>query len=292
MTTPVQTSPPVQVQGLGKCFGKNHSQVVALKDVSFSVARGEFLAVIGPSGSGKSTLLHLIAGLDAPTAGSVLIDGQDLSRMSDRRLTLFRRHKVGLVFQAYNLIPSLSAEDNVRLPLLLEGGRAPDTRRVDGLLRSLGLADRCRHRPDQLSGGEQQRVAIARAMINDPAVILADEATGNLDTASSQHLCLLLRDLATDGGRAILAVTHDPNVAFWANRILVLKDGQIVEEIRPSSFRTAGELGAHFQLVTSGGNPFPPAKGWPFGGAQGKPLDSAGGRPFDTAHGGEAGACG
>jgi putative ABC transport system ATP-binding protein len=263
-TTTEPDGAPVRVEALGKHYGKGKGLVRALEDVSFTVARGEFLAIIGPSGSGKSTLLHLVAGLAAPSRGRVLIDGQDLAAMNDRRLTLFRRRKIGLVFQAYNLIPALSAEDNVRLPLLLERGArpaersgtaaaSPDGGKIDGLLRTLGLTDRRRHRPDQLSGGEQQRVAIGRAMVNDPSVILADEATGNLDTASSQRLCRLMRDLAAEEGRTILAVTHDPGVAFWARRILVLKDGRIVKELRPASYRTAGELGAHFQELTSDG---------------------------------------
>ncbi len=243
---------PVRVEGLSKYYGEGKSAVKALDRVSLTVRQGEFLAIIGPSGSGKSTLLHLIAGLASPDAGRVLVKGRDLAEMGDRELTIFRRRNVGLVFQAYNLIPTLSAEDNLRLPLLLDGRVSVPPGRVEELIRSLGLSERRRHRPDQLSGGEQQRVAIGRAMVTDPAVILADEATGNLDTANARRLCQLMRGLCVDHGRTILAVTHDPNVAVWAQRVLVLRDGRIVAELRPSDYEDARDLGAHLLDLTAG----------------------------------------
>jgi putative ABC transport system ATP-binding protein len=243
---------PLRAERLSKHYGKGKGAVQALVGVSFRVKRGEFVAIIGPSGSGKSTLLHLLAGLATPSSGSVHVDGQDLAAMNDRRLTLFRRRKIGLVFQAYNLIPSLSAEDNIRLPLLLERGGPADPARVEKIIQSLGLAQRRKHRPDQLSGGEQQRVAIGRAMVNDPAVILADEATGNLDTASSRRFCQLMHDLSTGQGRTILAVTHDPAVAAWARRVLVLRDGRIVHEVRPAEHADAKELAGRLADMVAG----------------------------------------
>lgn len=240
---------PVHVQNLSKSFGQGSSQVRALEGVSLHVGQGEHLAVIGPSGSGKSTLLHLIAGLTSPSAGTVTIDGKALAGMSDCHLTLFRRRHIGMVFQAYNLIPTLSVEDNIRLPLLLERGRSTDDQKVESLLETLGLKDRRRHRPDQLSGGEQQRVAIGRAMVTDPTVILADEPSGNLDFANSRKLCELMHRLCTQQSRTIITVTHDPNVAMWAHRVVVLKDGQVVEILTPSAFSSARELGTCFQDI-------------------------------------------
>jgi len=248
----IEDNVPVRVEGLSKYYGDGRNAVKALDRISLTVKQGEFLAIIGPSGSGKSTLLHLIAGLASPDAGRVLVKGRDLSEMSDRELTIFRRRNVGLVFQAYNLIPTLSAEDNLRLPLLLDGGEPVTPGRVDGLIQSLGLSERRRHRPDQLSGGEQQRVAIGRAMVNDPAVILADEATGNLDSASSRRLCQLMRELCVDHGRTIVAVTHDPSVAVWAQRILVLRDGRIVKGLKPSDYEGVKDLAEHLLDLTAG----------------------------------------
>mgnify|MGYP003808745355 CR=1 FL=1 len=246
MITPENGLPPVLIEGLSKSFGGGAARVHALVDVSLQVRRGEHLAVIGPSGSGKSTLLHVIAGLTTPDRGRVVVAGQDLTEIGDRQLTLFRRRHVGMVFQSYNLIPTLTVEDNLRLPLLLERGRAPEDGKVDALLETLGLQGRRRHRPDQLSGGEQQRVAVGRAMITDPTVILADEPTGNLDSSSSRRLCQLLGALCAEQGRTIITVTHDPAVAFRADRAMVLKDGRIVETLATSEFASASELGARF----------------------------------------------
>jgi putative ABC transport system ATP-binding protein len=236
---------PVRVEHLGKSFGQGKGQVHALRDVCLEVGQGEHLAVIGPSGSGKSTLLHLIAGLASPSAGRVVVAGHDLAMMGDRRLTLFRRKHIGMVFQAYNLIPTLTVEDNLRLPMLLSQERSSQDR-VEALLRTLDLQDRRRHRPDQLSGGEQQRVAVGRAMIANPSVILADEPTGNLDSLNSQRLCELLRKLCVQQGRTIVTVTHDPAVAFFADRVVVLKDGRVVDTLATMQFESGRELGEKF----------------------------------------------
>jgi putative ABC transport system ATP-binding protein len=239
----------VAVENIEKSFGQGEARVRALTGVSLDVPAGEHLAVIGPSGSGKSTLLHLIAGLTSPNAGRVIVGGQDIAELNDRRLTLFRRRHLGMVFQAYNLIPTLSVEDNLRLPLLLEHGGAAENGRVDSLLKTLGLEGRRRHRPDQLSGGEQQRVAVGRAMIADPTVILADEPTGNLDSTNGRKLCELLRRLCAEHHRTIVTVTHDPAVAFWADRVMVLKDGRIVETLDTSVFASSSEFGAAFLAI-------------------------------------------
>jgi putative ABC transport system ATP-binding protein len=204
---------------------------------------------MGASGSGKSTLLHVMAGLTRPDRGHVEVDGQDLSSMRDRALTLFRRRRIGLVFQAFNLIPTLTARDNILLPLLADGrGRLGDDR-LEYLLTRLGLAERARHRPDALSGGEQQRVAIARAIIGDPSIILADEPTGSLDSITGQSICKLLQELCKEQGRTIVVVTHEPAVAIWAERIIVLKDGQILTEFPTEPFRDLHALAAHYQDI-------------------------------------------
>lgn len=221
--------------------------VTALEDVSLEIERGEFVAVMGASGSGKSTLLHLMAGLTTPDEGAVVVDGVDLFAMSDYELTLFRRDNIGLVFQAYNLVPTLSAEDNIMLPILLASDAEPDRESLDQLLEDLNLTARRRHRPDALSGGEQQRVAIARALIQRPAVILADEPTGNLDSASGRHICEILQRLCRDQKRTIVVVTHEPSVAIWASRVVVLKDGSVVEDFLTRSFATANDLVEHYQ---------------------------------------------
>jgi len=243
------TAPPLQVERLTKRFRQGNTTIEALKEISLTIEQGQFVAVMGASGSGKSTLLHVIAGLTRPDEGKVLVDGQDLSAMSDRRLTRFRRRHVGLVFQAFNLIPTLSAQDNVLLPILADrrGGRADD--RFESLLARLGLDQRRRHRPDALSGGEQQRVAIARAIIGDPSIILADEPTGSLDSVTGQGICRLLQQLCTEQGRTIVVVTHEPAVAVWAERIIVLKDGRVLTEFPTEQFRDLHELAAHYQDV-------------------------------------------
>lgn len=242
--------PPLRVENLTKRFWQGSTTVEALKNISLTVERGQFVAVMGASGSGKSTLLHVMAGLTRPDAGRILVDGDDLSAMSDRQLTLFRRRRIGLVFQAFNLIPTLSAQDNILLPVLADGlGARSVDGRLDGLLAELGLGQRRRHRPDALSGGEQQRVAIARALVTDPAIILADEPTGSLDSVTGQSICRLMQQLCKEQGRTIVLVTHEPAVAVWAERIVVLKDGRILTEFTTADFHDAHSLAAHYQDI-------------------------------------------
>jgi putative ABC transport system ATP-binding protein len=232
---------PLVVENVIKHFRQGQESVTALAGVSLEVLPGQFLAVMGASGSGKSTLLHLMAGLAAPDSGRVLIAGHDLGALNDRKLTLFRRRQIGLVFQAFNLIPTLSAYENVALPLMLEGRRAAEIRqKVDELMNRLGIGRRRDHRPDALSGGEQQRVAIGRALVTEPAVILADEPTGNLDSANSKAVCELLRDLSVIHNKTIIMVTHEPAVASYASEVAVLKDGRLVER-----FPTEGPENGH-----------------------------------------------
>lgn len=242
---------PVRVEGATKRFRQGESVVEAIKDVSLQIEEGEFVAVMGASGSGKSTLLHVMAGLAPADEGRVVIDGADLSTLSDRQLTRFRRRKIGLVFQAFNLIPSLTADDNITLPILADGRNDRIDERVESLLGRLGLASRRHHRPDALSGGEQQRVAIARALVNDPALVLADEPTGSLDSVSGQKICRLLRELCEEQQRTIVVVTHEPAVAAWAQRVVVMKDGHILAQFGTGAFKDAQTLAAHYQDVVN-----------------------------------------
>jgi len=221
----------VSASNLSKVYGSGAIAVTALDNVAFEVNPGEFVAVMGPSGCGKSTLLHLLGGLDRPTKGTVTIDGNKLSELNDNQLTELRRHKIGFIFQFFNLIPVLDAVENAALPMTLDGApQAEAKQKAKEWLAKVGLAGRQSHRPDQLSGGEQQRVAVARALTMDPALILADEPTGNLDTRSSDEIAALLRQVANEWGRAVVVVTHDPRIAAYADRILFLKDGKVVEE--------------------------------------------------------------
>lgn len=221
----------VKTEELTKVYGRGSTAVTALDSVSLSVAPGEFVAVMGPSGCGKSTLLHLIGGLDVPTSGRVLLDGRDLSGLSDNDLTELRRRRIGFVFQFYNLIPVLGAGENAALPLILDGVKPAEAQsRAEAWLQRLGLPDRIDHRPDTLSGGQQQRVAIARALVAEPALILADEPTGNLDTRAGNEIARLLRQVADQWERTVLMATHDPRIAAYANRIIFLKDGTVVDE--------------------------------------------------------------
>ncbi len=223
----------VETENLTKIYGKGDTAIVALDHINLQIEPGEYVAVMGPSGCGKSTLLHLIGGLDQPTSGRVLISGKDLSRLDDRALTELRRRTIGFIFQFYNLIPILSAVENTALPLILDGARLSDAgAAASAWLERVGLADRLSNRPDQLSGGQQQRVAIARALAANPDLILADEPTGNLDSRSSDEIAGLLRKVADDWGRAVLMVTHDPRIAAYADRIVFLKDGGVVDETR------------------------------------------------------------
>jgi putative ABC transport system ATP-binding protein len=207
--------------------------VRALDSVDFVVERGEFVAVMGPSGSGKSTLLHVLGGLDGPSSGEVTIAGQPLARLSDTQITLVRRRKLGFIFQFYNLLPTLTAEENVALPLLIDGQPVAKHReKINRLLDMVDLSDRRDHRPDQLSGGQQQRVAIARAFVNDPEIVLADEPTGNLDSNAGTAILELLRRSCDELGATIVMVTHDPRAASFADRVVFLKDGRVVHELK------------------------------------------------------------
>ncbi len=221
----------IQTENLTKVYGKGETAVTALDHVSLTIHAGEFVAVMGPSGCGKSTLLHLIGGLDRPTEGRVLLDGADLSQLSDARLAELRRRRIGFVFQFYNLIPVLNATENAALPLILDGAR-PSVAREKAIewLTKMGLSDRLGNRPDQLSGGQQQRVAIARALVAEPALVMADEPTGNLDSRAGDEIAGLLKQISAKWGRTVLIVTHDPRIAAYADRIIFLKDGRIVDQ--------------------------------------------------------------
>ena len=222
----------LHAQNLSKQYRVGATLVNALRDVSLAVEEGEFLVVMGPSGSGKSTLLHLLGAVDQPSSGEVNLDGQRLADLSDKEATLLRRRRVGLVFQFFNLLPTLTAEENIALPLLIDGQQLRDHQeRIDQLLDLVGLSERRRHLPDQLSGGEQQRVAIARAMVTEPAILLADEPTGNLDTRIGDEILELLRRACDQRGQTIVMVTHDARAASYGDRILFLKDGQIAGEM-------------------------------------------------------------
>jgi putative ABC transport system ATP-binding protein len=223
----------IQAKNLTKIYGKGDTAVTALDHINLDVNAGEFVAVMGPSGCGKSTLLHLLGGLDRSTSGQVIIDGHNLTDLSDAKLTELRRRKIGFVFQFFNLIPVLDATENAALPLTLDGVKPVDAKaKASHWLNKTGLGNRLRNRPDQLSGGQQQRVAVARALVAEPALILADEPTGNLDTRASDEIATLLRQVSDDWGRAVLMVTHDPRIAAYADRIVFLKDGTIVDETR------------------------------------------------------------
>ena len=219
----------IALSDVHKVFRQGETEVRALAGVSLDVAAGEFVAIRGPSGSGKSTLLHLIGGLDVPSAGEIRIDGALLSRLSDDELTVFRRRKIGFVFQFFNLLPTLSAEENVALPLLLDGVRARDARpRALAALEQVGLTHRRRHRPDELSGGEMQRAAVARALVIEPRLILADEPTGNLDTTTGEQILSLIRRANAERGCTVVLVTHDPRAATYGTRLITLNDGVVV----------------------------------------------------------------
>ena len=222
--------PAVAADAVSRRYGRGEATVHALRGVSIRVPAGQFTAVMGPSGSGKSTLMHLLAGLDRPTEGRVRIGGEDITRMSDKQLTKLRRRHIGFVFQTFNLLPTLSAKENVVLPLAI-AGRKPDRRALDTLLHRVGLAERAGHRPSELSGGQQQRVAIARALITEPTVLFADEPTGNLDSGSGAAILDLLREAVDVDGQTTVMVTHDPHAAAIADRVLFLDDGHIVRDL-------------------------------------------------------------
>lgn len=221
----------LRIEHLSKVYGQGENQVRAVDDVSFSVEKGEFLAIIGPSGSGKSTLLHILGGLDRPTSGKVYVDGQDVYAQDEDHLAIFRRRQVGLIYQFYNLIPVLNVVENMTLPVLMDG-RAVNRQRLDELLDVLDLRGREKHLPNQLSGGQQQRVSIGRALMNAPAVVLADEPTGNLDSKNSQEIVELLKLSNRKYGQTLVIITHDENIALQAHRIIAIEDGRITRDQR------------------------------------------------------------
>jgi putative ABC transport system ATP-binding protein len=230
------SGPPLRIaaRDLTRRYGEGDMAVDALRGVSLAVTHGALVAVMGPSGSGKSTLMHLLAGLDRPTGGEVWIDGTQIGALGDSELTKLRRRHIGFVFQFFNLLPMLTAEENVLLPLRL-AGRSPEPAWVEELIGRLGLGDRRTHRPSELSGGQQQRVALARALVTKPTVVFADEPTGNLDSTTSREILALLRDSVSSYGQTTLMVTHDPTAAAIADRIVFLADGQVVQELGRSS---------------------------------------------------------
>jgi putative ABC transport system ATP-binding protein len=234
--------PVLEAKSVKKEYKLGQHVVNALTGVNFLVEEGEFVAIMGPSGSGKSTLLHLLGGLDSPTDGNITLAGQSLAKLSEHKTTLVRRHNVGFVFQFFNLLPTLTAEENVLLPVIIDGKNPRKYKeRLSNILDLVGLLDRRKHKPDQLSGGEQQRVAIARALITEPAILLADEPTGNLDTKTGTAIMELLRRSCNELNQTVIVVTHDPKAAAYANRIIFLRDGDIVEELRPGKNQLLSE---------------------------------------------------
>lgn len=222
----------LEVTNLCKTYGKGDTMVKALDNVSFSVEKGEFVAIIGPSGSGKSTLLHILGGVDVPTKGSVVINQTDISNLDETALAIFRRRQIGLIYQFYNLIPILTVQENLTLPLLLDG-RKPDEKQISTLVKRLGLENRLDHLPNQLSGGQQQRVSIGRALVNNPVLMLADEPTGNLDSENSKEIISLLRQFNKDFNQTVIIITHDEKIANSADRVITIEDGKITgDEVR------------------------------------------------------------
>lgn len=225
----------VRVENLSKIYQKDSIKVVALDNVSLSIEKGDFVAIVGTSGSGKSTLMHLLGGVDVPTSGQVYIDGTEIYKLNDKNLAKFRSEKIGLIYQFYNLLPVLTVEENIKLPFLLSKKgkwKKSDQERLDILLNGMGLEGRSKHLPSELSGGQQQRVSIARALINNPAVILADEPTGNLDSKNSKKIIDILRKCNTELNQTIIIVTHDANIAKQASRVIVISDGKIIRDER------------------------------------------------------------
>ncbi|UOQ84343.1 ABC transporter ATP-binding protein [Gracilibacillus salinarum] len=224
----------LQIDNLSKVYGKGETAVKALDDVSFSVEKGEFIVIIGPSGSGKSTLLHLLGGVDRPTSGNVLVDNTDIYRLNETQLAIFRRRQIGLIYQFYNLIPILSVEENITLPLLLDQQKV-DQKQFNDIVSILGLDNRLSHLPNQLSGGQQQRVSIGRALIGNPAIMLADEPTGNLDSKNSEEIMELLKMFNKTFNQTLIVITHDERIALQADRVISIADGRIAKDevIRP-----------------------------------------------------------
>ena len=235
ITAPAAAQAPassiVRLQGVSKIYGSGDAQVRALDDVSVGFGAGEFTAIMGHSGSGKSTMMHILAGLDAPTAGHVFVEDTDITALKDTALTKLRRDRIGFVFQSFNLVPTLDARANILLPMRL-AGKAPEKEWFDLIVNSLGIANRLNHRPSEMSGGQQQRVAVARALMSRPAVIVADEPTGNLDSHSTDEVMDLLRRAVDELGQSVIMVTHDTATAVYADRVLVCRDGRIVSDLR------------------------------------------------------------
>jgi len=227
----------LKIEHLSKIYGSGENQVRAVDDISFTVPKGEFLAIIGPSGSGKSTLLHILGGVDRPTSGKVWLNGQDVYAQNEDQLAIFRRRQVGLIYQFYNLIPVLNVVENITLPVLMDGRKVDDSR-LDELLETLNLKSKRKSLPNQLSGGQQQRVSIGRALMNAPAVVLADEPTGNLDSRNSQEIVELLKHSNREYGQTLIVITHDESIALQADRIISIEDGRIVRDER---IREAGK---------------------------------------------------
>ena len=221
----------LEIKNLCKVYGKGETKVDALKNVSFSVEKGEFVAIVGPSGSGKSTLMHILGGVDTPTSGVVNIAGTDIGKLDETNLSIFRRRNIGLIYQFYNLIPILNVEENMTLTILFDG-KKPDKKLLKDLLSKLGLEKRLKHLPNQLSGGQQQRVSIGRALMNQPALLLADEPTGNLDTKNTKEIISLLRKFNEENNQTVIIITHDDRIALAADRVITIEDGQITKDTK------------------------------------------------------------
>ena len=221
----------LEIKNLCKVYGEGETRVDALKNISFDVDQGEFVAVVGPSGSGKSTLLHILGGVDVPTSGVVRIAGTDIGKLDENKLAIFRRRQIGLIYQFYNLIPILNVEENLTLPILLDG-KKPDQKLLEDLVEKLGLSERRSHLPNQLSGGQQQRVSIGRALMNHPALLLADEPTGNLDTENSKEIIALLRKFNRENNQTVIIITHDEHIALAADRVITIEDGRITRDTK------------------------------------------------------------
>lgn len=221
----------LEIKNLCKVYGEGETRVDALKNISFDVDQGEFVAVVGPSGSGKSTLLHILGGVDVPTSGVVRIAGTDIGKLDENKLAIFRRRQIGLIYQFYNLIPILNVEENLTLPILLDG-KKPDQKLLLDLVEKLGLSERRSHLPNQLSGGQQQRVSIGRALMNHPALLLADEPTGNLDTENSKEIIALLRNFNRENNQTVIIITHDERIALAADRVITIEDGRITRDTK------------------------------------------------------------
>ncbi len=230
-TTPVRTATAARVDSVSKRYGSGDAAVAALDDVTVGLAQGEFTAIMGPSGSGKSTLLHLLAGLDRPTSGEVYLGDTEITSLNDKTLTLLRRDRIGFIFQSFNLLPTMTAAENIVLPMRI-AGRKPDEQWVASIVETVGLTQRLGHRPSQLSGGQQQRVAAARALASRPQIVFADEPTGALDSTSSAELLAFLRTAVSELGQTVVMVTHDAKAASYADRVIFLADGHIVDELR------------------------------------------------------------